>query len=136
MKLVPFEKIANLNEIKKISMDQLGSKKIGKFGFGFYKRTKLLGYTILKKGDQPKSVKVDWIYAIADYGSKFIKKLEKKLSQKYDLILLNVCIDPNELESTVIRRINFYIKNNYRVYDIVYRKKYGPLLKMKKIIKN
>ena len=65
-----------------------------------------------------------------------VKELEKKLSQKYDLILLNVSIDPNELESTVIRRINFYIKNNYRVYDIVYRKKYGPLLKMKKIIKN
>ena len=50
------------------------------------------------------------------------------------IILLNVSIDPNENKNTVMKRLNFYIGLQYKVYDIKFRKKNGPLLLMKKNI--
>jgi len=58
--------------------------------------------------------------------------LERALFKKYSKIILKVSIDPNEKKDTVMRRFNFYIKNNYRIYDIEFRKKYGPQLSMYK----
>ena len=42
-------------------------------------------------------------------------------------ILLNVSIDPTENKNNVMRRLNFYIGLQYKVYDIKFRIKFGPL---------
>ena len=39
-------------------------------------------------------------------------------------ILLNVSIDPIEQKNDVMRRLNFYIGLQYKVYDIKFRKKF------------
>ena len=62
--------------------------------------------------------------------NRFFTKSGKQLFKKYPKIILKVSIDPNESKESVIRRINFYIKNNYRVFDIEFRKKYGPIFSM------
>jgi hypothetical protein len=63
-----------------------------------------------------------------------MNKLEKKFKKEnYKKILLNLSIDPTENINNVMKRINFYISLQYKVYDIKFRKKYGPLLYMQKI---
>ena len=47
-------------------------------------------------------------------------------------ILLNVSIDPTENKNDVMKRINFYCNFQYKVYDIKFRKKFGPLFMMHK----
>jgi hypothetical protein len=92
-----------------------------------------LGYCLLKENN--KNIQIDWIYSKKGYGTDFLKRLERTLFKKYSKITLNLSIDPIEYKSdknVVMRRINFYIKNNYRVFDIKFRKKHGPLLKMYK----
>ena len=96
------------------------------------KNNKIFGYCVLIPLNN--NIKIDWIYAKKGYGTDFIKRIEKTLSKKYDKIILDVSIDPNERKKTVKRRINFYIKNNYRIYDIKFRKKHGPMFKMFKKI--
>ena len=62
-------------------------------------------------------------------------QMEKLFKKKaITAIFLNVSIDPNENKNTVMKRLNFYIGLQYKVYDIKFRKKYGPLLSMKKNI--
>ena len=68
-------------------------------------------------------VKIQWY--------KWKNYLKKK---DINIILLNVSIDPNENKNTVMKRLNFYIGLQYKVYDIKFRKKNGPLLLMKKNI--
>ena len=64
-----------------------------------------------------------------------MKKIET-LFKKYDIkeILLNVSINPTENKNDVIKRLNFYIGLQYKVYDIKFRKKFGPLFLMHKIL--
>lgn len=63
-----------------------------------------------------------------------MKKLENKLKKhKYDKILLKLSIDPTRNLVKVMKRINFYISLQYKVYNINFRQKYGPLLCMKKL---
>ena len=78
-------------------------------------------------------VKIDWIYC-PNYGKKIMKKIET-LFKKNDIkeILLNVSIDPTENKNDVMKRLNFYIGLQYKVYDIKFRKKFGPLFFMHKI---
>ena len=119
----------DLSKIQKLVETQLGTTKLD-LGYVFLNdKQKILGYCILLE-EENKQIKIDWIYAISGYGTDFLKRLERTLLPKYSKIILNVSIDPNENKEIVKRRINFYIKNNYRVYDITFRKKYGPLLKM------
>ena len=62
-----------------------------------------------------------------------MERLERKFKKnKYSNIMLNLSIDPTENIDTVMKRINFYISLQYKVYDIKFRKKYGPLLYLKK----
>ena len=82
---------------------------------------KILGYCILHILTN-KNIKLDWIYAKKGFGTNFLKRIERILSKKYNKILLYVSIDQNERKQTVKRRINFYIKNNYRVLNINYKK--------------
>ena len=62
-----------------------------------------------------------------------MERLERKFKKdKYSNIMLNLSIDPTENIDIVMKRINFYISLQYKVYDIKFRKKYGPLLYLKK----
>jgi len=61
-----------------------------------------------------------------------MEKLFKK--KAITAILLNVSVDPNENKNTVMKRLNFYSRLQYKVYNIKFRKKDVPLLSMKKNI--
>ena len=128
MKLINFKRY-DVSTLNKLVHSHLGKTEL-KNGYVFVDKNKIIGYTILIP--LKKNIKIDWIYAKKGFGTIFLKRLEKILFKKYDKIILNVSIDPNEKKDTVLRRINFYIKNKYRVNDIKFRKKYGPLLLMYK----
>lgn len=97
-----------------------------------YNDNNIVGYVIYKI--EKNDVIIDWIYS-PNYGKIFMKKLENKFrKQKYDKILLKLSIDPTEDLDKVMKRINFYISLQYKVYNINFRKKYGPLLFMKKTL--
>lgn len=89
---------------------------------------KIYGYCILN--NKKRHTVIEWIYAKKGFGTEFLKRIEKRIYMNTNKIILQVSIDPNEKKETVIRRLNFYIKNRYRIFDIEYRKKYGPLLSM------
>jgi hypothetical protein len=129
MRLVNFKNY-DVSKLDKLVQLHLGKTKL-KNGYVFLDdKSKIIGYTILIPSKN--TIKIDWIYSKKGFGTKFLKRLEKILFKKYNKIILNVSIDPNEKKETVLRRINFYIKNNYRVSDIKFRKKHGPLLLMYK----
>ena len=103
--------------------------------FHYNKNNKFIGYTCLSI-DKKKLV-VDWIYAPKNGIDVMNSVLElacifDKEIRRIDEMILKVSIDPTEKKDTVMKRINFYIKCNFRVYDIQFRKKYGPLLSMKR----
>jgi len=98
--------------------------------YNLYDNNSIVGYVIYKIKNS--DIYLDWIYA-PNYGKIFIERLERKFKKdKYNNIMLNLSIDPTENINTVMKRINFYISLQYKVYDIKFRKKYGPLLYMKK----
>lgn len=98
--------------------------------YSLYDNDTFFGYVVYKIIN--KDIKIDWIYA-PNYGKIFMKKLEHKFKkEKYEKIILNVSIDPTENIQTVMKRLNFYISLKYKVYDIKFRDKYGPLLYMQK----
>ena len=132
MRIVKFKNF-NTNKLKKLVKNHLGNTDL-KQGYVLLDNNNIKGYTILLPQEKSNIIKIDWIYAEPGYGTLFLKRVENSLFKNYNKIILNVSIDPNEDKNTVMRRINFYIKNNYRVYDIKYRKKYGPLLNMYKSI--
>ena len=79
-------------------------------------------------------VTISWIYA-QNYGKKIMKKIETIFKKNnINEILLNVSIDPTENKNDVMRRLNFYIGLQYKVHDIKFRKKNGPLFLMHKKI--
>lgn len=123
----------NIEFISDLIYDHLGGTKLDQ-GYILYESGKIKGYALLDHKSKTE-IKIDWIYADPGYGTQFLKRIERSLFKKYKKILLNVSLDPNENKNTVMRRMNFYIKNNYRVFDITYRKKYGSLLHMIKIKK-
>lgn len=97
-----------------------------------YNNKNVVGYVIYKITTS--GVYIDWIYA-PNYGKIFMEKLERKFKKDgHKKILLNLSIDPTENSDTVMRRINFYISLQYKVYNIKFREKYGPLLYMQKVL--
>jgi hypothetical protein len=100
--------------------------------YNLYDNNNIVGYVIYKIKNS--DIYLDWIYA-PNYGKIFMERLERKFKKdKYSNIMLNLSIDPTENIDTVMKRINFYISLQYKVYDIKFRKKYGPLLYMKKLL--
>ena len=96
----------------------------------FYDNDICIGY-IVYYVDKNK-VTISWIYG-PKYEKQIMKKMEtifKKNNVKE--ILLNVSIDPTENKNDVMRRLNFYIGLQYKVYDIKFRRKFGPLFFMHK----
>lgn len=127
-------------EVLALAKEQLG--KDGPLGPGYVWKDggELKGYSLEGAWDG-RTVTIDWIYAEPGYGTAFLKAMEEMLFYTADQILccargnkirLNVSIDPTEDKDTVMRRVNFYIKNNYRVYDIEWRPDHGPLFRMEK----
>ena len=123
-----YKKQFNTNLIENIINHETKNTKII---YGLYDDNKFVGYAIYII--LPNNItKIDWIYA-PNYGYKFIKKIESKLKKnKTKKIILNLSIDPTEDKIKVMKRINFYINLHYKVYDIKFREKYGPLLYMEK----
>ena len=119
MKIVRFQNF-DLTKIKKLVERDLGETKLD-LGYVFINEKNILGYCILLE-EKDNQIKIDWIYAKKGYGTDFLKRIERILLPKYSQINLNVSIDPTEDQEVVKRRINFYIKNDYRVYDIKFRK--------------
>ena len=96
----------------------------------FYDNDICIGYIIYYV--DVNKVTISWIYG-PKYGKQIMKKMEiifKKNNVKE--ILLNVSIDPTENKNDVMRRLNFYIGLQYKVYDIKFRRKFGPLFFMHK----
>ena len=103
--------------------------------YTFYNNNVFVGYFIYSKKNND-TVRIEWIYG-PGYGKKIMKIMEKLfIKNKICNIILNASVDPTENKETVMKRINFYIGLNYRIYDIIFRKKYGPLLLMKKNLCN
>lgn len=127
MKIINFNNF-DPSKINKLVESHLGNSKLDKGYVYIDKNFKIFWCCIL----QEDNIKIDWIYAKKGHGTDFLQRVERALFKKYSKIILKVSIDPNEKDESVIRRINFYIKNNYRVFHIKYRKKYGPLLSMYK----
>jgi hypothetical protein len=97
----------------------------------FYNSSKFIGYAVLIF-IKNSIAKIDWIYG-PGYGKQIMKIVEKicKRHNKH-YIILNCSIDPEENIKNVMRRLNFYISLQYRVYNIKFRKKHGPLLFLQK----
>lgn len=94
------------------------------------KNNKFVGY-IEYEINNNNSVYIDWIVAIKGNGTELLKAFEEKMFSKYNSIKLNISLDSNERKETVLNRLNYYIKFNYRAYDIKYRDS-GVLLLMQK----
>jgi len=96
----------------------------------FYDNDICIGYIIYYV--DVNKVTISWIYG-PKYGKKIMKKMETIFKKNnINEILLNVSIDPTENKNNVMRRLNFYIGLQYKVYDIKFRKKFGPLFFMHK----
>lgn len=75
---------------------------------------------------------IDWIYAKPGNGTPFLKIVETQLFKMKPEIRLLVSVDPKERKQTVKRRLNFYIKNKYRVVDLTYHPNDRTILLMNK----
>lgn len=121
--------IEKLKNYKSDKLDRLIYKHLGEQtrskGYVLIINNKLVGYCLYRKSG--KIIYLDWIWS-KGHGTYFLKKLEK-IWRKHEIIL-KVSIDPNERKSIVMRRLNFYIKNKFRVSDIKFRDEIGPLLTM------
>ena len=94
----------------------------------FYDNNIYIGYIIFNVDGN--KVKIIWIYG-PGYGKKIIKKMETIFKKNnVNKILLNFSIDPTENKNNVMKRVNFYIGLQYNVYNITFRKKFGPLFLM------
>lgn len=132
--MIAIKKYSNENEIKKLYKKHFGKNLTidNNIIYCLYDDNNIVGYVIYKIENN--NVIIDWIYS-PNYGKIFMKKLENKFKKhKYDKILLKLSIDPTENVDKVMKRINFYISLQYKVYNINFRKKYGPLLFMKKTL--
>ena len=91
----------------------------------------MIGYTCLKLIKT--TLELNWIYA-PEYGVEVMNDVISLANKKNKIktLILKISVDPTEKKESVMRRINFYVKCNFRVYDIVFRKKFGPLMYMKK----
>lgn len=122
-------------KIMKLYKRHYGSDNVdsGKIIYGLYKLEMLVGYVVYIIDNDV--VILEWIYA-PGYGKVFMKKLELDfINSGIKKIILKFSVDPNENKKSVMRRMNFYIGLQYRVYDIEYREHYGPLLHMEKYLK-
>lgn len=89
----------------------------------FYSKNEFIGYTDFVGN------KINWIYG-PGHGYEIMAYMEKIIKDK---IRLNLSIDKTENKSAVMRRINFYIRLGFKVYNIKWRN-IGPLLMMEKIL--
>ncbi len=133
--MISLKKYNNENEIKNLYKKHFNKNLILNDDitiYCLYDKNIIVGYVIYKIIN--KDIILDWIYS-PNYGKIFMKKLENKFKkEKYNKILLKLSIDPTENIDKVMKRINFYISLQYKVYNIDFRKKYGPLLYLKKML--
>mgnify|MGYP001257581756 CR=1 FL=1 len=112
---------SNFNKIKKLIKIQLDENYQINPGYVLINDDKILGYCLYTEDNNKHFIKIDWIYSNKGFGSEFLSRLERSFFKKYNKIILSCSIDPSEKKETVLRRINFYIKNNYRVTNFNFR---------------
>ncbi len=76
--------------------------------------------------NQDKKFTLKWIYA-PGHGDVVFQHIINIAKKNYDTIYFNISIDKNELQETILRRLNFYSKYNYKTFNVKYRK-HGILL--------
>ena len=81
-------------------------------------KKKLLAYTLVRIDKFVATI--DWIWSRPGKGTPFLQEVEKRLFLQCNTIKLLVSIDKRERKPTILRRMNFYIKNEYRVADVRY----------------
>ena len=94
----------------------------------FRRKKELIGYVVFKIDKS--EMLIDWIWAPGNGKLVFNKML--KMHPHISMVVLNVSIDPTEDKNTVMKRLNFYISMQFKVTDIKFRSRYGPLLTMKR----
>ena len=117
--MIILKKYNNENIIKKLYKKHFNKKLMinDNIIYNLYDNNNIVGYVIYKIKNS--DIYLDWIYA-PNYGKIFMERLERKFKkERYCNIMLNLSIDPTENIDTFMKRIKF-------------RKKYGPLLYMKK----
>jgi hypothetical protein len=125
---MPLRKYNGDEEISKLFKRHLGCDPSDRdVILGYYISGKLNGYVVYSDTE---TIFIEWIYAMNSTGKAFMKLLEKRFSKRR--IVLKMSVDPTEDKVKVMKRLNFYIGLQYRVTDIVFRKKYGPLVTMEK----
>lgn len=133
LKLKSYNEEKEINNLYEKQFNEKLKPKKNKFIYGLYDNNRFVGYVIffiIKLN----TIKIDWIYA-PGYGKILMKKLESKFKRmNIQKIILNVSIDPTEEKKIVMKRINYYINLHYKVYNIKFRQKFGPLLYMYKDI--
>lgn len=124
---------SNFNKIKKLIKIQLDESYQINNGYVLINDfNKILGYCLYTEDNNKHFIKIDWIYSNKGFGSELLSRLERSFFKKYNKIILCCSIGTNEKKETVLRRINFYIKNNYRVTNFNFRDKYDVSLEMTK----
>lgn len=119
-------------EILKLHADLVGEKLDELSTTVFYEKRKVVGYIVLI--DRPSYVIIDWLYG-PNYEKKIMEKIEKDLAKRHMYaIKLEVYLDPNEPKDISIKRLNFYLDLNYKVYDIKYTEDNCTILIIKKDI--
>ena len=130
-KLIPFNKWPT-NVFTKLSNVGYTIPETSPLSAAWIDGKKTIAYAFITQKTTTKAY-IEWIWATRGNGTAFLKVIQSKLRRAgFSTIELHVSIDPNERQQTVLRRINFYIKNNYRVTDITFRPKNGPLFTMVK----
>ena len=92
-----------------------------------------IGYAFYRKHG-PKTIYLDWIWA-PGYGVYFLTALESKFrAAGYEKVLLKISVDPTERKEKVLRRLNFYCKMGYKMKDVEFRPKLGPIFVAEKVL--
>lgn len=118
MKIIPVSKFPS--QVQRLAHKHGYNFDEYEYGWAQVGRKSLEAYCLCK--EYPKYMEIDWIWARPGKGTKFLKLIERRLFKLKPEIRLLVSIDKGERDQTVIRRMNFYIKNQYRVQKIEYRK--------------
>ena len=93
-----------------------------------------VGYAVYRVNRPGGNVTLVWLHAIG-YGKKAMRLLVAEFKRNgVKRINADVSIDPTERLADVVRRLNFWFGIGFRVVDIKFRPKYGPLLKMTYVI--
>lgn len=94
----------------------------------------VMGYCEYEKKED--FVKINYLVAEPNFGSELLMTLEKSWKKKgIKHIFVTISLNESQEQIINISKLNFYIRNNFRAYEIIYENKGVTIIKMKKSIK-